>query len=830
MKSCPINFRKVLQHAIILLLFLIIDAVYFYPVFEGKTVQQSDMINAKGGLKECVDFHEKTGQYTLWTCSMFGGMPAYLIMSGPGNNIFLYLNKILRFGMPYYTMALFFTYLLGMYVLLNVLRINPWISFFGALAFAFSSYNIIIIAVGHVTKAYAIGYMAPMLAGLILVYRKRFWEGISLSALTIGMLIYYNHLQITYYLIIMIFLFLMVYLISSVREKTIKDYATASALMIIPVILALAPNIAKLWTTYEYGKVSIRGKTELTSNKDNQTSGLEKDYATAWSYGIGETMTLLIPDFYGGASHGELNEHSITYKTLVQNNIPNSAEIVKQLPTYWGKQPGTSGPVYVGAIVVFLFVISLFIVKGKFKWWLLICAVLSILLAWGKNFMPLTNFFLDHVPLYNKFRAVSMTLVIAGLAIPLLAIVGFQKMVSDEKNPKSIIRVMKYTFYVIGLILLVFLLFPRSLLSFTGPYDTQLGLPDWLMTSIRADRVRLLQLDALRSLIFISLAFLAIWLFLIKKIKLKVLIPVMALLILCDMWPVAKRYLNAGDFVRDSLMERPFTATKADKFILQDKSPSYRVVDLTEDLDKSARTSYFHKNIGGYHGAKLRRYQEFIDYHLGREKNGFTQFLSTKPTGLAVNHALTQTRFMDMLNTRYLIYNHDADPIINDDAMGNAWFVDSIEKVDNADQEIMALKGFDPLKTAVIDKRFDNLIGQFMPGKDTSRVIHLLEYYPNKLIYEARTSKEALAVFSEIYYYKGWKALIDGVEAPIFRVDYILRGMMVPPGNHRIEFSFRPKSYYTGEKYALAGSLIFIILMLTSIGVPMYRLWPFKKE
>ena len=829
MKSRPVNFRKVLQHVIILLLFLIIGAVYFYPVFEGKTVQQSDTINAKGGQKECLDFHEKTGQYTQWTCSMFGGMPAYLIFGNPSNNIFHFLGRVLRFGLPKYTMDLFFTYLLGMYILLMVLGVNPWVGFLGALAFAFSSYNIIIIEVGHVTKAYAIGYMAPTLAGLILVYRKKYWGGLALSALTIGMLIFYNHLQITYYLMIMIVLYLVVYFISSIREKKVKDYILSSVLMIIPLILALAPNITKLWTTYEYGKVSIRGKSELTLNKENLTSGLEKDYATAWSYGIGETMTLLIPDFYGGASHGELNEHSITYKTLEQNNIPNAAQIVKQLPTYWGKQPGTSGPVYVGAIIVFLFISSLFIVKGKFKWWLLICTILSIMLAWGKNFMPLTNFFLDHVPLYNKFRAVSMTLVIAGLAIPLLAIIGLQKIVSDDKNPKSILRVMKYTYFVIGIILLVFLLFPRALLSFTGPYDTQLGLPDWLMTSIRADRVRLLQLDALRSLIFISLAFLAIWLFLTEKIKLKVLIPAMALLILCDMWPVAKRYLNAGDFVRDTLMERPFTTTKADKFILQDKSPSYRVVDLTEDLDKSARTSYFHKNIGGYHGAKMRRYQEFIDYHLGGEKSNFTQLLSTRLTGLEVSNELKGTRFMNMLNTRYLIYNHDADPIINEDALGNAWFVDNVEKVDNADQEIMALKGFDPLRTAVIDKRFDDLIGQFTPGKDTSGFIRLLEYYPNRLVYEARTSKEALAVFSEIYYYKGWKALIDGVEAPIFRVDYILRGMMVPPGSHKIEFGFRPKSYYEGKKYALAGSFIFIILLLTSIGVPLYQSCPFKK-
>jgi hypothetical protein len=388
---------------------------------------------------------------------------------------------------------------------------------------------------------------------------------------------------------------------------------------------------------------------------------------------------------------------------------------------------------------------------------------------------------------------------------------------------------MKYCYYVIGAILLVFLLFPHALLSFTGPYDTQMGLPEWVMTSIRADRVRLLQMDALRSLIFVSLTFLAIWLFLIKKIKLGMLIPVMAVLILVDMWPVAKRYLNAGDFIPKSLMERPFAMTNADKFILQDKTPSYRVVNLTEDLDKSANTSYFHKNVGGYHGAKLRRYQEFVNYHLGGEKNSFAQFLSGKPGSLLLSTALAQTKFFNMLNTKYMIFNGDADPITNPNALGNAWFVDDIQRVDNADQEITALNDFDPVQTAVIDKRFNDLISRFEPGKDTSDFIRLLEYYPDRLIYETKTAKEELAVFSEIYYYKGWKAFIDGVEAPIFRVDYILRGMMVPTGEHRIEFTFRPKSYYIGEKYALAGSFIFVILLLTAIGIPLRQSCPFRK-
>ncbi|MFO7646119.1 MAG: hypothetical protein R6W95_17180, partial [Desulfosarcina sp.] len=777
------GFEKLLPYAVALAIFFLVIIIYFVPILEGKKLSSSDMVHFKGMSKEIVDYREKTGEDPLWTNNMFGGMPAYQISVKYDKNLMTYVHRALRlnFHLP---VGMVIIYLLGFYFLLRVLQVNPWLSIAGAIGFAFSSYLFIILEAGHTSKAYAIGYMAPVMAGVILAYRGKFLIGGIITAIFLALEILSGHPQITYYLMFMVLIYGIAEMVRHIREKQFPAFLKASAVLITAAILAILTHTAMLWNTYEYSKYSIRGATELSSEKENRTSGLDKDYATAWSYGVAETMTLLIPNFHGGSSHGSLSKNSETYRVLSDNRVPNADQIIKGLPLYWGTQPFTSGPVYAGAIIIFLFVFSLFYLKGPLKWWGIAVTVLSITLAWGKNFMPLTEFFLDYVPLYNKFRAVSMILVIAGLSIPLLAFIALDKALKDERR-ELIFRYLKLSLYITGGLLLFFILLAGSLFTFTSPGDARMELPDWLMSALRDDRLRMFRTDAFRSLVFILLTFGLLWAFFKNKLKLTWVLVILPALILIDMWPVNKRYLNEADFMRKTQVDNPYQPTQADLAILRDKDLHYRVYHLGEAFDQSARTSFFHKNIGGYHGAKMRRYQELIDYPLSMERGLLAEALSNQI--LPLEEAMRSATAFNMLNTRYFIVNPQTDPLRNPFALGNAWFVEDYILVENADEELAALDEIDAATTAVIDKRFESFLEGFSFPEFSGSTIELVSYAPNRLQYKYSADQDEMAVFSEVYYDKGWNAYINGEKAPHFRANFVLRAMILPAGEHSLE-------------------------------------------
>lgn len=805
-----IDYKKLLPHLVAVVIMVIITFAYFHPLLDGKKLLQSDITHWKGMSKEITDFRAQTGDEPLWTNSMFGGMPAYQISVKHDSNLLRFFDNLFALGLPH-PAGLVFLYFIGFYILLVSLRVNPWLAIAGGLAFAFSSYFLIILEAGHNSKAHAIGYMAPVLAGIIMAYRGRMILGSLLTALFLSLEIRANHFQITYYLLIIILLFGLFKLVESIREKQLPGFAKATGFLIIAAFLAIATNITNLWSTYEYSKETIRGKTELTTEKENRTSGLDKDYATQWSYGVDETLTLLVPNAKGGST-GALGNN----EKAMKNVDPQLANAVANQNQYWGDQPFTSGPVYVGAIMVFLFILAFFVTKGNTRWWLLSVTVLSIMLAWGRNFMPLTDFFLEYIPGYNKFRAVSMTLVMANLAIPLLAMLGIQ---SIFENREVLTTNKKPLWISLGLtagLSLVFYLLPNTFFSFMSDAEvnainqqrqtiesTQLQGFDSLIDNMNNARVAIFKADALRSVLLILAAATLIYTFVRIKIHKAYLFAGLALLVIIDMIPVGSRYLNKEDFTRKSVVANPFTPTDADLIIMKDKDPNFRVLNLTVSTFQDAHTSYFHKSIGGYHGAKLRRYQEIIDHHIVE----------------------SNMKVLNMLNTKYLIVpgqNRKPEIQINWDALGNAWFVNNIRIVENADEEINALNTFEPAEIAILDKRFASHVANLKPTNDSIANIKLTLYAPNHLKYKSTSSSDKLAVFSEIYYDKGWKSYIDGKEVPHFRVNYILRAMVVPAGNHEIEFKFEPAVFKVGNVIAASSSII-VIIMLIGYAVLQFR-------
>ncbi len=824
-----ITFKDVVPYLVAIVLFVVITMIYFNPLLQGKKLKQDDIINHKGMSKEITDFREKTGEEALWTNSMFGGMPAYQISVKYKSNLFRYIDKIFLLGLPR-PAGYVFLYFVGFFILLLTLRVNPWLSIAGAIAFAFSSYFFIILDAGHNSKAHAIGYMAPVLAGIILTYRGKYILGGILTALFLALEIQAGHPQITYYLLIIVVILGLVELGYSVYDKQLKKFLIATGILVLVAVFAVLTHFTNLWATYEYGKDTIRGKSELTLNQENQTSGLDKDYATDWSYGIAETFTLMIPNTKGGATDALANNEKALDKV-----DRNYKQIIAGQNQYWGDQPFTSGPVYVGAVIVFLFVLGLFIVKGRLKWILLAATVLSIMLSWGKNFMPLTDFFLDYIPGYNKFRAVSMTLVIAELTIPILAILALNKVI---KNPSIINEKRNYlyiSFGITGGLALLFYLFPGFFNFFsTGEieemksqivrYFMQQGATEAqiqgfltrdfpaIVDNLETARISIFRADAIRSFLYILIAGIVLWLYGMKKVNWPILIAIFAVIILADMTTVAYRYLNKDDFVRKSTMRQPFEKSAADKHISQDKDRNFRVLNLAVNTFNDASTSYFHKSIGGYHGAKLRRYQELIEYGISPEITRLKKLDNKNTSMQQFNALLRNSPVLNMLNTKYIILRTQL--IFNQFALGHAWFVDDFEIVEDADAEIKAIRNFDPEKTAIIDKRFEDKLADYTASKDSLAGIELINYKPNHLRYTSNASKEQLVVFSEIYYDKGWKAFVDDKLTPHFRVNYVLRAMIVPQGKHTIEFKFEPQVYYTGETVSLISSIILLLFIL----------------
>jgi hypothetical protein len=806
------KIKPALPHIIAVTLFILISFVYFYPVLEGKVLKANDSTVSNINSKEIRDYREKFHKEPLWTNSIFSGMPAYLISTRFPGNLMKHADTVLRvFKMP---VSVLFISMAGFYLLLLIFGVNPWLAIAGAIAYGFSSFFFQILAAGHNTQAIALAYMAPVIGGIFYAYRYDAIKGALLTAFMLALQITANHLQITYYVMIILLVFVITEFVYSLKEKTFPKFLRTSLILIIPIIIAIGINFGNLNTIREYGKYSIRGKSELKAEHKNVSAGLDRDYIVYWSYGIDETMNLLIPNYKGGSSL-PFDKDSRTVKALRQNNAGDAAD---QVMKYWGSQPGTAGPNYMGAIVIFLFILGLIVVKGREKWWLLIATILSILLAWGKNFMPFTNLFIDFFPGYNKFRAVTMTLVIAQYCIPLLGFLALRNFYNGTLSKKEMLKGLKLATGIAGGIVLLILIIPGIAGSFLNPLEAE-NYPGWLTSALVSDRKELLRADSLRSLIFILLGAGALVGFVSGKLRKEYSILLLALLIIFDLWGTGKRYLNADRFERSSATRKSFTPTVADAAILKD--PTYnRVLNLSvSTFNDNSPTSWFHKSIGGYHGAKLKRYQELIDSSISRELGLFQSAFQSAEQVKTVDDLIpvimpvfNRTSVLNMLNTKYVIIDPQAPPVINPKAMGNAWFVEKPQMADNANMELASVNRIDPSREAVIDTRFRELVKEPAYPVTGNDKIELVSYQPNELEYNYTADGEKLAVFSEIYYPAGWKCYIDGRESEYFRTNYILRGMILPDGTHQVKFTFEPSSYINGNKISLASSILLILL------------------
>ncbi|RYZ97857.1 MAG: hypothetical protein EOP47_20740 [Sphingobacteriaceae bacterium] len=805
--------RNSVHFAVVAVLLVIAFAYFFTPLVQGKVLYQHDVMQAQGTQKEIMDVRAKTGKAPLWTNSMFAGMPAYQIWAQYPSNITTYVVQAVKtiFPNPVDTVLIM---LLGTYLLFCVLKLNPWLSAAGAVAFTFSSYNFILLDAGHANQAFAIAFFAPILAGIILTLRGKYALGAVLTAFFLAMEIRSNHIQMTYYLLFAIIILVGVELYHAIKSKQIKPFFKSFGYLMAATVLALAVNAGSLWTTYEYGKETNRGQSNLTKHTTEPSDGLDKTYAFSWSQGVTECFTFLIPNAYGGASGTDaLGNNSNVAKAFTAKNVPaDQAEMyVHQsgyFSTYWGDKMFTSGPFYFGAGVVFLFVLGLLIVRNRLKWWLLGTVVFTMLLSFGRHFTPLSDFFFNYVPLYNKFRAVESILAVASLCFPILAFLAVQEVLnSQDKN--YIFKKLKLALYITGGITLLFVIAPDLILDFKSPRHQEIvsGLTQALqgdssfansiVQGLVADRIDLARHDAIRSLIFIIITFGLLWAFINKKVNVTVASVLFLAVTLVDLWSVDKRYLNDSKFVAKADYQEPVKQREVDQFILRDNDPNFRVLDLSGGNPfQSAEASFFYKSIGGYHAAKLKRYDELIDMQFSKSIN---------------------QDVLDMLNTKYIITMNQktqtASMQRNATACGNAWFVKNVKYAKDADEEMQAISSFDPKNEAIVDQRYKNFITEKGVAPDPAATIKLVSYEPEHLVYESGSTASQIAVFSEVYYEKGWKMLVDGEEKPYFRADYLLRAAQIPVGNHKIEFIFHPTSYYAGENISLAGSILLVLAL-----------------
>lgn len=794
------DFKKLLPHIAAIVIFVVISVAYFYPEIQGKKIFQSDIAHWKGMSKELVDYRNETGEEGLWTNSAFSGMPGYLISVKYPIFLVRTLDAVIPLGFKGGIKYLLL-YLIGFYILMQCLRVNPWLSVVAAIAFAFSSYLFVIVEAGHNTKAHALGYVAPVLGGFILLFKeKKYLIGTAVTTLFLSLHLFANHFQITYYLLIALFLIGLGFLIYAIKQKEFKHISIASGLFIFALLIAISSSSPRLFSVFEYSKYSTRSKSELKLDDNNQTSGLDKNYVTQWSYGKAETFSLMVPNIKGAIS-GPIGNDKNIMKEVSAANRQNIANIDR----YWGDEPFVSGAHYAGVIVMFLALLALFFIKGPLKYGALAAIILSIMLAWGRHFMSLTDFFLDNIPYYNKFRAVSTTLVIAELLIPLLAFYGVHLIIKNRERVANHIK----QFYIaagvfVGILVLMYIM-PSMFTDFfkEGEYERLLqqlneaGFPpmqiDQFMMDVETARMSFYNSDVLRGLIYVLLAGGLIWAFIKEKLNSTVLIVGLGLLITVDMWSVNKRYLNEDDFVNAKKIDKPYQQTAADQQILADKDPNFRVFNTTARLDQDSKTSYFHKSLGGYHAAKMKRYQELIDFYLSKG----------------------DMNVVNMLNTKYFIVQSNNGGVLaqqNPQAFGNAWFVQDVKLVNNANEEIESLKDVDLRSVAVVDKRFEQEVKDYSSSIATDASIKLTSYKPNELKYDFNSSSDKIVVFSEVYYDKGWNAYVDGKLNPHFRANYVLRAMKVPAGNHTIEFKFEPKTYQYGSIASIISGIIIILL------------------
>lgn len=796
-----ISIKEFTPYLIAIATFMFVSIAYFSPVLEGKKIQQSDITQFIGSSKEIVDFREEYKEEPYWTNTSFGGMPSYAVSTYYPNDFIKKVDKLLRF-LPRPADYLFL-YFFSFFILLMVLKVDWKLAIVGSLGFGLSTYLIIILGVGHNAKAHAIAYMPLVLAGILLVFQQKYLLGFIITTIAMSLEISASHVQMTYYLLFLVLIFGVVQLIESVKNKEIPNFVKNISILLVAVTIAVGTNATSLLAMKEYSQLSTRSKSELTINPDGSdkqpTSGLSKDYITEYSYGKAETFNLFIPRFMGGTRHEmvEDGELEVFLQDAVNKGLnPNEANYLLQISSmYWGEQPIVAAPAYIGAIFIFLFVLALFLVERKLRNWLLAATIFSILLSWGKNFSFLTDFFIDYVPLYNKFRAVSSIQVIAELTIPLLGILGLKSLFSDKNSKEKKLHSLKWSIIIVGGLALIFTVGGTGLFTFETPVDLQIEKQiNGFLDAIVSDRKTLFVNDSLRSLGLVVLFSSAIWLFIKEKITKNILVIVFGVLVLFDLVNVDKRYVNDEFFITARKVDKPFVASEIDKEILKDKS-HYRVANFNKNIMADGATSYFHKSIGGYHAAKPRRYQELYDFHIAKNN----------------------IEVLNMLNTKYIIFEDGSRREAvqqNPEANGNAWFVNSIKVVNNANEEITALDSLNTKTEAVISKRVvsENFNTSYLI--DTTATIQLVSYKANELKYESNTVENQFAVFSEIYYKDGWNAYIDGDLMPHYPVNYVLRGMEIPKGKHTVEFKFEPTIIKKGNTITLISYVFLLIIPL----------------
>ncbi len=824
--------KKILPDLIAIVAFILLSLAYFFPAdIENRILFQHDSSAGMGAGQELKEYYEQTGERTRWTNSLFGGMPTYQMSpSYDSTEPLNWVEKVYKLFLPDYV-CLTFILMAGFYILLRVFGIPVWLAGLGGILWAFSSYFFILISAGHIWKFVTLAYIPPTLAGIVLAYRgKLLWGGI-VTALFIALQIKSNHVQMSYYFLFVILFFVGAYFEEAWRNKTLPQFFKASAVLVVAALIGVATNLSNLYHTYTYSKETMRGKSELVQTGDaakQTSSGLDRDYITQWSYGIGETWTLLVPNFKGGAS-SPLSQS----ETAMSKANPRYSGLYGSLTQYFGDQPMTAGPVYVGAFVLFLFILGCFIVKGPLKWALIGATLFSIILSWGKNLMPITDFFIDYIPMYNKFRAVSSILVIAEFTIPLLAVFALKRILDEPEIIKKNRKAAGISFLLTAGVALLLAVAPGSLSTSYIPVQeaqmlqsavNQQMIPAEELSGILANlqdmRAELVSSDAKRSFLIICIGCALLWLYTTGKLRSSLTIAGITLLCLVDMWGVNKRYLNDDQFVSPSIRTETFTKTQTDEAILQDKSLDYRVLNLATNTFNENNTSYWHKSVGGYHAAKLRRYQEMIEHHISPEMQATYREIAAAGGDMDSVDA-SKFRVLNMLNTKYFILplsQGQTVPLLNPYAYGNAWFVDNVQYVDNANEEIDALADILPAETAVVDARFKEVLkGCTESHKDSLSAIRLTSYAPNRLVYETENAQDGVAVFSEIYYPDGWQVTIDGQAAELARADYILRSMYIPAGKHTLEMSFDPKSLHITETIAYCAFALLIIGVIAAI-------------
>ena len=797
-----LSLKQIGTHFLVILGFALVAVLYFNPVLKGKKIYQSDIVQYTGMAKQHIDFRNAYDAESYWTNSAFGGMPTYQLGAKYPHNYIKKLDLALRF-LPRPADYLFL-YFLGFYVLLLVLKIDYKIAILGALSFGFSTYLIIILGVGHNAKAHAIAYMPLVLSGIILTFQKRYYLGFTITALASGLELVTNHPQMTYYLGFLIIILGITYLVHAIKSKELPAFFKATAVLFIAAVFAFSMNATNLMATSEYAKESTRGKSELTINPDGspkeQTTGLDKDYITQFSYGKLETFNLFIPRFMGGGNREDIGKDSETYKAFrALGATPIQAlQESKQAPMYWGDQPIVEAPAYIGAVVIFLFVLALFLYQGRFKWWLIAGVLMSLLLSYGKNLSFLTDFFIDYVPLYNKFRAVSSIQVLLELCIPLLAALGLAQLFHKDRSSKTKLEALKKSLGIVAGLTVVFLIFKNSLFDFVGSSDGQFKeyYGASFVEALRLDRSAIFTEDALRTLLLVLAVGGLIFIYLKQKITQNTTIVILGLLLILDLVGVDRRYVNNDNFVSALKVDRPYQASTIDKELLKDTT-NFRVFDRS---DNSTKSSYFHNSIEGYHAAKLRRFKAVQEFHIDK----------------------TNFEVLNMLNTKYIIYQNKEGEVLyfeNENTNGNAWFVDAIESFETPDEEILALDKINT-KTTAIANASDLKSKRFV--KDSMASIQLVDYKLNHLVYETKTTEDGFAVFSEVYYKNGWNATIDGVEVKHYNVNYILRGLEIPKGTHTVVFKFNPSVVTTGSNISLVSSILLVLLILGQ-GILIYR-------